>query len=240
VRLLRLTISISVGLMACNPAILRAQPSGRGVVTGPAGEPLSNVWVQELGAWSGTVTKADGVFGFPLGRKLTLLFAREGSGPEIRMVAGTEPELSQIMLPLSDTPASLSPCRDRGQGLLIEIDLAKVPSLVVKRGGDVDFFGYTATYTAKGATAILSSMTGMHIAGLTPTPDWVKGISSFTVQSLKCGSVQWIDLRGVSGAGFESRWIGFPQGFLEYSNVPSEAARTFDHAIGGACWMSVR
>jgi hypothetical protein len=226
--------------MACNATILLAQTSGRGVVTGPGGEPLSNVWVQELGAWTGTVTKADGVFAFPLGRKLTLLFAGQGLRPEIRMMAGTDTESSLTMLPLSDTPASVSLCRDRGQGPLIEIELAKIPSLVVKRGGDVDFFGYTAAYTAKGATAILSSMTGMHAAGLTPTPDWVKGISSFSVQSLRCGKVQWIDLRGASGAGLESRWIGYPQGQLEYTRVPSEAARTFDRAIGAGCCMSVR
>lgn len=78
-------------------------------------------------------------------------------------------------------------------------------------------------------------MTGVHVGGLTPAPAWVGGLSGFSVGTIGCGGVQWIDLRGSSAGGLESRWVGYGLSFLQYSKVPPDAARAFDRAIEGGC-----
>jgi hypothetical protein len=186
--------------LALLATLLQAQQLGKGTVRSSTGATLDRVWVQELGSWNGSPTKADGGFAFPLGKPATLLLARDGFRPEILLTTGieTDGEIRVVMRREPDA-LSLGSCKQQESGPLPELELAKTVNVQVKRGGDVDFVGYTATYTKNGeAAATLGSMTGLHIGGLTPTPDWVRGLSSFTVRSIKCGEVHWIDLRGVS------------------------------------------
>ena len=96
------------------------------------------------------------------------------------------------------------------------------------------FFGYDATYDHGGSRWHLSSNTGIYVRGLTPQPDWVAGLLSLTVRSLRCGEDQWVDLRGVSDAGMKSRWIGYAFSHVEYSKVPPQVASVFDKAIDRA------
>jgi len=144
------------------------------------------------------------------------------------------------MLPLSGTAAKLGLCQRQGGGFLVEIEPAMAHKLDLKRGGDVDFVAYVATYRSRAVAAKLSSMTGLHVSGLRPAAEWIDSISALTVQSLSCGDVQWIDLRGISGAGLESRWLGYPHGYVQYSRVTKEAAQVFDSAIDGGCCLPVR
>ena len=71
----------ALGMIVCSAVLPQGQSSGTGVVRGSRGEPLADVWVQELGARNGIVTGSDGVFQFPRGRKLTLLFAKQEMRP---------------------------------------------------------------------------------------------------------------------------------------------------------------
>jgi hypothetical protein len=229
--------SLIVPLTICAIALL-AQRLGSGTARSTTGEPLEHVWVQELGAWSGALTTADGVFAFTLGKPATLLLSKDGFRPEIRLTAGTEKqgELTVVMQPAPDASLKLPSCERQGAGPLRELKLGTTGKLHVKSGGGADFVGYSATYAKNRATAaVLSSMTGIHVAGLTPTPDWVRGLSSFTLRTIECGGVQWTDLRGVSETGLQSRWVGYSLSHLEYSKVSPEAARAFDSAIDNGC-----
>jgi hypothetical protein len=226
-----------VGLIAPTmlvASLLSAESLGKGTVKSMSGVPLAQVWVQELGTWRGSLTKADGAFMFLLGKPATLLLAKDGFRPEIISTTGTETdgELSVLLHPESEM-VNLRRCRRQRHGSLPELELGRTPQVHVKRGGDVDFTAYAATYTTSGE--VLRSMTGLHVAGLTPTPDWAKGLSSFTVRSIKCGGVQWIDLRGVSSDGLRSRWVGWAASHLEYSKVSKSAALAFDRAIDHGC-----
>lgn len=206
-----------------------------GVVRSPVGRPITQVWVQQLGAWSGSFTKADGRFMFAAGTS-TLLFVRDGFQPEIRLVTGADDdrELSVVLEPEQAAALTLRSCGLLGAALR-EIEPAKVRGLKLKHGGDVDFTAYAADYSYGRSVWHLTSMTGIHAGGLTPTPDWVAGISSFTVRSLKCGGEQWFDLRGASVEGRESRWVSEGLSHVEYSNVPTPVARVFDKAIDNGC-----
>jgi len=231
-RQLRRCSSLILGVSAI---VALAQSSGFGTVNMAHGEGVSGVWVQELGSWRGELTKADGAFHFPRGRATTLLFVKDGLQPQVRQVTGGEGELNLVMQPTSGSSISLGTCEQQSRAQLPEIELARNHGIRIRRGGDVDFVAYAATYTAKGASAVLTSMTGIHVAGLTPEPGWVVGLSQFTVGSITCGGVQWIDLRGTSGSGLESRWIGYGLSHLAYSKVPTEAAHAFDRAIERGC-----
>lgn len=162
---------------------------------------------------------------------------KDGFRPEIRSVTGSEgtTELNVPLEPESGVSPSLRSCRSQRPGPLRELELGSARGLELKRGGDVDFTGYAAKYKANGSVASLTSMTGIHVSGLTPTPDWVAGLSAFTVRAVRCGGFQWIDLRGVSAGGLQSRWIGYAFGHVEYSKVPLGAARRFDDAIDRGC-----
>ena len=217
------------------PAAACAQSLGVGKVITQAGDPLAGVWVQELGSWNGGRTKTDGVFRFPMGRPTILLVAKNGFRPEVVPVTGAKGELNLVILPESGRSVSLGICKRRTENPFPEIEIAKMHGIIVKRETGVDFIGYAATYAANGTAAVLSSMTGIHVAGLTPAPAWVEGLSGFTVRTVKCGGEEWIDVRGTSSAGLESRWIGYALSHLAYSKVSGEAARAFDLAIEGGC-----
>ncbi len=233
--------TVSVMLVAFTTLVARpleAQRLVSGTVKSTAGAPLDRVWVQQLGTWKGSFTKADGVFSFPLGEPAALLLARDGYTPEIIATTGSERDGEQTVTMRRDTDAALNirACRRPGTGLFPELELEPASNVKVKHGGEVDFAGYTATYRANGKpSGVLASMTGVHVAGLTLTPDWVKGLSSLTVGSVKCGAVQEIDLRGVSEGGLRSRWIGYAFGYAEYSRVPEKVAAAFDRAIDHGC-----
>ena len=117
--------------------------------------------------------------------------------------------------------------------MLPELEVKKTPQVHLTRGRDVEFVTYIATFTKSGEE--LASMTGIHAGGLTPAPDWVKGLSSFTVRGIDCGDVQWIDLRGASEGGLRSRWVGYAFSSAQYSRVAEEAAQAFDRAIDNGC-----
>jgi hypothetical protein len=233
----RLSLATVVACMLLAASLLPAETRGRGTVRSPIGAPLPGVWVQELGARDGAPTNTDGVFTFPLGKPVALLLAKDGFRPEIVRATGTERdnELNVVMRPEPDA-LSLPSCKGRGQPVLPELELAKSPRVQVKRGGEVDFIGYTATYHKNGrAPAMLESMTGIHVGAPAPLPHWVEGLSSLIVRSIRCGGVQWIDLRGVSNGGLRSRWVGYGQSYVAYSKVPTEAANIFDRAIDNGC-----
>jgi hypothetical protein len=213
-----------------------------GVVRSADGPALGNVWVQELGEWNGSLSKADdGLFRFTSGRPSRLLFTKEGFRSQIRVTTGFErPEELSVLLALeSDSRRVLPSCKNQKEQesstSLRELKLKRTHDIQLKKGGDVDFVGYAATYTIDGIVASLASMTGIHVAGLSPNPDWTKGITEFTVSNFTCGGYQWIDLRGTSEDGLQSRWVGYALSYVEYSKVPSEAARAFDDAIDSGC-----
>jgi hypothetical protein len=233
-RLLRPRL-LSLILLSTTAITGSAQPLGVGTINTQTGEPLSHVWVQEIGSWNGSLTKGDGIFLFHIGTPVTLMFAKDGFRPQVREVTGTDNELNVVMTPAAGRSARLGDCNRRSDVTFPEIRVAKTHGILLKRETGTDFVGYTATYRSKRVAAVLSSMTGIHVAGLTPTPTWAEGLSRFTVGSLTCGGVQWIDLRGFSGEGLESRWIGYGLGHLEYSKAPAEAARAFDSAIERGC-----
>jgi hypothetical protein len=207
-----------------------------GVVRSSEGSPLDQVWVERLGAGSsnGSVTKADGLFQFPTG-KHTLLFYRDGYRPEVRVVSGSQDsgDLSVILQPEPKAALTLRLCGRKGVPIR-ELEPAGVHGLHVKRSHDVDFVSYDAAYSYGGSEWYLSSMTGVHVGGMIPRPEWARELSSFTVRTLKCGDYQWYDLRGISPQGLESRWLG-SVGYVEYSNVPPPVARVFDKAIDHGC-----
>ena len=163
-----------VALIALAAPLLSAETLSKGMVRSTSGTPLEQVWVQELGTGHGSMTKADGVFTFPLGKPTTLLLVKDNFRPQIILTTGTETDrkLSIVLHPESDM-ASLRNCRRQGHGLLPEIELGQTPQVHLMRGREVDFVAYTATYTKSGE--VLGSMTGLHVAGLTPAPNWVKG-----------------------------------------------------------------
>jgi len=231
---------VPIVFASCVSSIALAQAGAnvrQGVIRSTDGAVLKLVWVQELGTWNGRLTDADGQFQFPAGKPATLLFDKDGFRPEIRLTTGSEgpDDMSVVLEPEARAALNLRSCRRRGGCPFCELELAKAPGLQIARGGDVDFAAYYATYKRGGFFGELGSMTGVHVGGLTPTPAWVAGLSSFTVRSLRCGGDQWIDLRGVSPQGLESRWVGYAVGHVEYSNVPTPVARIFDKAIDGGC-----
>jgi hypothetical protein len=207
-----------------------------GVVRSIDGRLLDQVWVQELGTWRGRNTEANGRFGFPGGKPATLLFFKGGFRPLIRATTGSEglDGISVVLEPEPRAALNLRSCR-RHVGLLPELQPARVPGLQLRRAGDVDFAGYYATYKHDGFLGELSSMTGIHVGGETPTPEWVAGLSSFTVRSLTCGGDQWFDLRGATETGLESRWIGEGGSHVEYSKVPAPVAKVLDKALDNGC-----
>jgi len=168
-----------------------------------------------------------------------LLFAKDGFRPQVVLTTGSQSERTVVMQPETEVSLALPSCREHSTEAFPELELAKTPRIGVRRGGDVDFRGYAATYTKNPAVVeVLGSMTGIHVGGLNPTPDWVKGLSSLTVRSIRCGGMQWIDLRGVSEGGLlQSRWVGYGQGHVDYSKVSREAALAFDHAIDHGCCL---
>lgn len=209
-----------------------------GVVQSVDGVPLKLVWVQELGVWRGHLTEADGRFTYPAGKRAALLFVKEGFRPEIRMTTASEApgELSVVLTPEQEPARSLPLCYRHGRDATIhEFEVARVRGLKVIRCRDVDYVEYSATYTGGGSVARLSSMTGILVGGLTPTPEWVTGLRSLTVRSIKCGYDGWFDLRGVSAEGLESRWVGYSFAHVEYSKIPWAIARYFDKAIDKGC-----
>jgi hypothetical protein len=230
----RLNLARLIAALALVASLLKAETLGKGTVKSPSGAPLGQVWVQELGTWKGSLTKTDGAFMFPLGKPTTLLLTKDDFRPEIISTtgAGTDPELGVVLHPEPNT-ANLRCCMRQRHGLLPEFELGKTSQVEVKHDGGADFVAYTASITTTGE--VLKSVTGLHVAGLTPTPDWAKGLSSLTVRSIKCGGVQWIDLRGVSDDGLGSRWIGWGASQLEYSKVSKKAALLFDRAIDKGC-----
>jgi hypothetical protein len=207
-----------------------------GVVRSTDGRLLEQVWVQELGASWGRGTEADGRFEFPGGKPATLLLFKGGFRPQIRLTTGSEglDGTSVVIEPEPRAALNLRSC-GRHVGLLPELRPARVPGLQLRRAGDVDFAGYYATYKHDGVLGDLSSMTGIHVGGETPTPDWVAGLSSFTVRSLMCGGDQWFDLRGATETGLQSRWIGEGGSHVEYSKVPAPVAKVLDKALDNGC-----
>lgn len=184
------------------------------------------------------LTNADGVFAFDPEKSATLLLAKDGFLPELVHTNSAESggRINVVMRPETE-PSLILPSCGQGRGEVFrELELAKRRSIRVTRGGDVDYICYSATYRAKGLTAVLGSSAGIYISGLAPSPEWLRGLSSLSLRSINCGGKQWIDLRGVSeGSGQESRWIGYAMSYVEYSNLPTEAARAFDIAIERGC-----
>jgi hypothetical protein len=208
-----------------------------GVVQSVDGVPLKFVWVQELGALRGRLTEADGQFAYPAGRRATLLFVKDGFRPEIRVTGGSEAggELFVVLQPEDKPARSLPFCYRHGQNTIHELELGGVRGVQVRRNRDADYVEYSATYDYGGRVVRLSSMSGIHVAGLTPTTEWLRGLESLTVRSLRVGDDQWFDLRGTSAEGLESRWVGYAFAHVEYSRVPPPVARVFDKAIDNGC-----
>jgi hypothetical protein len=213
-----------------------AEKVGSSVVRSTDGGILSQVWVQELGARRGRLIGPDGRFQFTVGKPVTLLFYKGGFRPQIRVTTGSEgtDDLSVLLDHEAVAAVSLRFCRRQRGCPLCEIEPFKVPGLRIKRIHNIEYDGYDATYRHGGSCGVLSSVTGVHVGGLSPTPAWVAGLSSFTVRSVRCGGEQWFDLRGVTEAGLESRWVG-GAGYVEYSKVPGPVARAFDKAIDNGC-----
>lgn len=207
-----------------------------GVVRSTDGGTLSKVWVQELGTWRGRFTEADGSFQFAGGKAVTLLFDKDGFRPQIRLTTGSEgaDELSVVMVHEVSGALNLRSCRRQREFSLCEIELPKVPGLRIERWHGVESHGYNAKYKQDGFLGELTSETGVHVGGMSPKPEWVAGLSSFTVRSLRCGCETRFDLRGTTQAGLQSRWVG-GFGFVEYSKVPGAVARAFDKAIDNGC-----
>jgi hypothetical protein len=204
-------------------------------VRSPDGEPLGLVWVQELGAPAGNLTKPDGIFILKPGKAAAVLFEKAGFVPEIRLITPSEEKELEVTLRLTPEIPTLESCKQMSAGPIRELRAAKSRSLQIRDFRDVDFVGYSATYSAQGSTAQLSSVTGIFNPGLTPPPDWVSGLSSFTVRGIRCGGEQWVDLRGESAEGLKSRWVGYPLSHVAYSKVSAQAARALDAAIDNGC-----
>ena len=192
--------------------------------------------VQELGASRGRDADSSGQFQFPRGKPVTILFLKDGFSPQIRMISGSEDlnSLSVVLEPESKTALKLRSCR-RERWLLPELDPAKVRGLQFRRHPNIEYASYSATYKYGGSVAYLSSMTGIHVGGLTPTPEWVAGLSAFTVRSLMCGGTQWFDLRGATDTALQSRWVGTAGSHVECSKVPAPVAQVLDKAIDNGC-----
>lgn len=215
---------------------LRAGQWG-GTVRSVGGEPLKLVWVQELGSWNGSLTKADGRFLLPSGKATTLLFDKPGYRPKLRTLGGSEAQAdwSITLEPEGQAALDLRSCQPVRSGSIHQIKLAPVRGLKIKRGREVDFAAFSAMFTYQGAVAYISGSNGIHVAGMTPTPDWSDGVSSLSVQSVKCGGDYWFDLRGSSPGGLESRWVGYAFAHVEYSKVAAPVARVLDKSIDGGC-----
>lgn len=212
-------------------------PQRTGVVRSPTGSPLGLVWVQELGTWNGRLTEVDGGFRFPADKPITLLFAKDGFMPKIWTTSASK-GLGDLSIVMDLEPAgtiSLRSCGRLGSGPLRELEPATTHGMQATRRSGSDFIAYSAKYITGGSVVFVSGSTGIHVAGLTPTPDWVAGLSSFTVRAFRCGGFQWIDLRGVSSQGLQSRWVGYPFGDLAYSRIPATAAGVLDKAIDNGC-----
>jgi hypothetical protein len=227
---------VAAGCLSSSSIAQAPKPARAGLVRSSDGSPLNQVWVQHIGAWGGSLTKADGRFLLPTG-KSTLLFVKDGFRPEIRVITSSEDNggLSVVLEPEPKAAVILPSCKLQGGSPLLELQPARFRGVQLKRGGDVDFGAYDATYRYGGSVWDFRSMTGIHVQGVIPTPEWAAGLSSFTVRSLKCGDYQWFDLRGTSASGHESRWVGYSCSHVEYSNVPSPVARVFDKAIDNGC-----
>jgi hypothetical protein len=214
-----------------------AYSQGSGVVLSADGRPLPGVWVQELGARTGYLTGADGGFSFPAGKSFVMLFYKQGLRPEVRDISASDAgsNLSVVLRPESAATLNLRLCRRQTANPIHQLEIARVQGIRLRRAGDVDFASYSGAFRFNGAVSYISGMSGVHVGGLTPTPDWARGISSVTIRSFWCGEDGWLDLRGKSAGGGESRWIGYPFAFVEYSNVPSPVANLFDKAIDHGC-----
>ena len=230
----RLAVFVAIALTAMQSTPAWAQEAGdigTGMVRSEDGAPLRLVWVQELGPRLGRLTESDGRFTFTAGKPVSLLLYKDGFRPQVIAVSGSE-ERSGLSVVLAADPKPnlvLRSCKG-GTALIPEIEPAGMGGVRLRRGGDADFSSYTATYMYGGSEWNFSSMTGAHVDGIAPGPEWVAGLSSFTVRSLKCARAYWFDLRGVTADGLESRWLGYI-GFVEYSKVPPAVARMFDKAI---------
>jgi hypothetical protein len=214
-----------------------AQPSRHvGTVRSPSGAYLGNVWVQKLGERRGVWTAPDGQFQFRAGTGDVFLFAKDGFRPLLWTTSGFEGrrEVSVTLEPETKVALSLGSCRRQGPNPIRELQIASARGVRVTPGWGVDYKDYEATYESGGRVESLSSMTGLH-AGGGPSPEWVKGLSSFHLQSVGCGGFQWFDLRGSSAGGLASRWVAYSFGFVEYSKVSIEAAHVFDKAIDLGC-----
>ena len=175
-----LIFSVVVSMVPCRA--LFQPPRTTGVVRSADGPPLGDVWVVELGEWGGNRSQADGSFQFRSGRPTVLLFTKEGFRSQLRATTGSErpDELSVQLEVESDPRRVLARCDNREAGSsnpLRVLKLRKSSGIQVKKGGDVDFTSYAATYTRHGLAALLSSQTGPLTRGLSPTPDWTKGLS---------------------------------------------------------------
>ena len=231
-----------IAMSSCSSlAVAQApRPAHWGVVRSTDGRLLAKVWVQELGARRGRETEAGGDFDLPVRKPASLLFFKPGFRPQIRVTTGSEgiEGLTVVLEPEARADLNLRPCTGH-RWPLPELRAAKVRGLEVRRGRNIEYASYDATYKYGGSVRYLSSRTGIHQSCLTPTPGWVAGLSSFTVRSLSCGGDQWFDLHGVTETGLESRWVGDGGGCVEYSKVPALVARVFDQAIDNGCCTKV-
>jgi hypothetical protein len=208
-----------------------------GYVRSADGTVLGQVWVQELGKPRGCFSGVSGEFQLSMKRAVTLLFVKDGFRPALRTITSTK-EDGQISVVLDPEPSAalkLPLCQRHGIIPIREVVSKNMRHIILTPGKNVDFSSYVAYYEHKGSELYFASMAGVHVAGETPTPEWVAGVTSLSVRSMKCGDSLGFDLRGSTGLGVASRWIGLPGSHVEYSRIPSSVARIFDEAIDGGC-----
>jgi hypothetical protein len=190
-----------------------------------------------LGTWSGRATGADGQFQFSAGKPVTLLFVKDGFRPDLRAIAYPEDigDVSVVLEPEGRAALNLPLCGRHGSIPLRELEPGPARGISLRHSSGGDYIRYHASYIYRGSEVYFESMTGIYAGGLTPTPEWAAGLSSFTVRSLSFGGDQWFDLRGTTQQGLQSRWVGYAGTHVAYSKIPAPVARLFDKAIDNEC-----
>jgi hypothetical protein len=207
-----------------------------GVVRSEDGRPLERVWVQELGARRGELTKANGRFQFARGS--TLLFYAHGFRPQVRAVPTADEAMMQVIMAQETAPAAgFRSCRREKPGMIRRLRPQLLDRMHITSCNDADYSSHDITYNYGKKCYLLQSMTGIHVAPLAPSGEWVSDLSSFSVEGRSCGSDRWFDLRGTTPDGLVSRWLAYPFSYIEYSKVPKAVAEVFDRALENGCCL---
>ena len=126
-------------------------------------------------------------------------------------------------------------CTDRGsEWSVVERDLSVITKDNNASAEAVAYWNEPIAYTLRGKTYRLSAVVGpMNTTGSVPNSTLLQS-SAVTRQTLRLGEFKGVDAKGELRDG--SRWRYFVQcgDFLNYFDVPPEAADYFDRIIDGA------